>query len=129
MLDLPVHLYPLAMVYCGDVVLNAGRLNLHCPIEILWLESSRTTSRIDLSLCSSWFDPHVRFSCVLNRLEVIQLVLMIFSQISTQTSFSYLPQPRTCHSSHPLKRPIACRVTIERVSLDFVSLIGCTTFC
>lgn len=84
MLDLPVHLHPFAMVDCGNVVLHAGRLNLHCPVEILWLELSRSASKIDLSLCSSWFDPHIRFGCVLDRLEVVQLVLIIFSQAALQ---------------------------------------------
>lgn len=68
------------MIDCGDVVLQAGLLNLHCPIEILWFELSRSTASIDLSLKSSRLDPHVGTSCVLDRLEVIQLVLINFSQ-------------------------------------------------
>jgi len=70
-------------------VLRAGRLNLHCPIEILRLELSRSTSKVDLSLCSSWFDPNVRLSCVLDCLEVIQLVLITFSQSFSERTASH----------------------------------------
>lgn len=78
-LNAPVHLHPYAMVDCGNMMLHAGRLNLHRPVEIHRLESSRPTTRIDLSLGGSWLDPHVRRSCVLDRLEVVQLVLIIVS--------------------------------------------------
>lgn len=70
-LDLPVHLDPFAMIDRGDMVLHAGLHNLHSPIEILWFEPSSPTTRVDLSLKSSWLDPHIGISCVLDRLEVI----------------------------------------------------------
>lgn len=79
-LNLPVHLHPSAMIDCRNMVPHAGRLGLHCPVEILRLESSSAITRIDLSLESSWLDPNVRLSGVFNRLEVIQLVLITFSQ-------------------------------------------------
>lgn len=58
----------------------AGLVLLHCPVEILWLEPSRSTSGIDLSLRSSWLDPHIGPSCVLDRLVVGQFFLVLFSQ-------------------------------------------------
>lgn len=80
MLNLPVHLHPSAMIDCGHVMLQTGLLDLHGPIEILWFELSRSTTSIDLSLRSSWLDPHVGTSCVLDSLEMIQLVLINLSQ-------------------------------------------------
>lgn len=119
MLDLPVHLNPFTSIDCGDVVLRAGRLDLHCPVEIFRLESSRPTTRVDLSLNSSWLNPHVGISCVLDRLEVIQLVLVPLSQNPMQMgSFSYLPRLRTYHRAHQSKPPIAFRATADRISMS-----------
>lgn len=78
-LNAPVHLHPFAMIDCRNMMLHAGRLDLHCPVEIHRQKFSRPTTRVDLSLNSSWLDPHVRRSCVLDRLEVVQLVLVTFS--------------------------------------------------
>lgn len=74
-LNLPLQNHVHSMVYNRDRVINAGHSNLHCPIEILWLELSRSEAMVDLSLSSSWFGKNVRISCVLDRLVVIQLVL------------------------------------------------------
>ena len=78
-LDVPVHKNTDAMINSRDMVPHAVRLSLHCPVEILWLESSCSTSEIDLPLGSSRLDPHVGPSCVLDRLVVGQFVLTIFS--------------------------------------------------
>lgn len=67
------------MIDFGYVVLQASRLDLHCPVEILRLEFSRSISEIDLPLKSTWLDPYIGVCCVLDRLEVIQLVLTPFS--------------------------------------------------
>lgn len=79
-LNVPLHENTAAVVNSRDVmddVLNS----LHCPVEILWLELSRSTSKIDLSLRSSWSDPHVWVGCVLNRLVMNDFALAQLSQI------------------------------------------------
>lgn len=58
----------------------ASLMLLHRPVEVLWLESSCSTSEIDLSHRGSWFDPNIGPSCVLDRLIVGELVLIRFSQ-------------------------------------------------
>lgn len=79
-LNVPLHENTAAVVNSRDVM-NDVLNSLHCPVEILWLELSRSTSKIDLSLRSSWSDPHVWFGCVLNRLVMNDFALAQLCQI------------------------------------------------
>lgn len=79
-LDVPVHKKPDAVINSRDVMTRASLMLLHCPVEILRLELSRSISKIDLSLGSSRLDPNIGPSCVLDRLVVGHLALVRFSQ-------------------------------------------------